>query len=270
MIEAADAGADLAAGVRARSARLQLAVRAQVLRPGGRHGDQCWLSRGTMTGDVAPVVGFFPHREARTRCPPRLQHLGVRARVGTEPREEVENQDVDGLGQRSFASVSGAERRSIEPQFTRRCKIRPRSWARRAAPPPVVRGPTAGPRVQASDRVRPTEAYGPTAPGVDSAAHDRGTRNGSQGGLPRPGRPRVQHGVSRESFERCNLLCLPLPFEAEACEPDLPSEIGKVSFLPPMVYAPRQGIDDRHRRGGRGRRECDHCRNPRRNVSERG
>src|SRR3954447_4792761 len=87
------------------SGGLQPPVRSQMLRPGGRHGDQRRPARCAAAGDVAAIVCLFPHPQARTRCPPRLQHLGVRPWLGTDPREEIQDQAVDGLGHVVIAAI---------------------------------------------------------------------------------------------------------------------------------------------------------------------
>lgn len=68
---------------------------AQVLRSSGGDRDECTDTRGAMTCDEASVVGVLPHRQAGTRRPPRIEHLGIGARARSHPFEEVEDQGVD-------------------------------------------------------------------------------------------------------------------------------------------------------------------------------
>jgi hypothetical protein len=79
------------------SARRQLAVLPQVLRPGGGHRDERTTSRRKMTHDETSVVSVLPHRGAGTRCLPGLEHFGVGTGVGAYPLEEVEDQGGDGV-----------------------------------------------------------------------------------------------------------------------------------------------------------------------------
>jgi hypothetical protein len=65
-----------------------------------------------MTRDEASVVGVFPHWQTRTRGVPRLKYLGVRAGLGAQPLEEVEDQGLDGVGHgwpTQFSRVSSAQ-----------------------------------------------------------------------------------------------------------------------------------------------------------------
>ncbi len=90
------------------SGRGPTAVLTQVLRPRGGHRDECTASRLMMTRDEASVVGVLPHRQARARRPPRVEHLGVGAGVGTHPLEEVEDQGVAGIGQSGTRGLAHA------------------------------------------------------------------------------------------------------------------------------------------------------------------
>jgi hypothetical protein len=45
--------------------------------------------------DEASVVGLLPDGKARARRPPRVEHLGVGARAGAQPLEEVQHKVVD-------------------------------------------------------------------------------------------------------------------------------------------------------------------------------
>ena len=71
---------------------------AQVKGPGGGYRHERAVSRRTMAPDEAPVVRVLPHGKARTRRPPRLEHLNVRTRLAAHPLEQIENQAVDGVG----------------------------------------------------------------------------------------------------------------------------------------------------------------------------
>jgi hypothetical protein len=88
------------------SARRRFAMLAQVLCPGRRHRHEHAASRRTMTRDEASVVGVLPHGKARTRRPPRLQHVGVGAGLGAHPLEQVEDQGVDGVGHRACCGLA--------------------------------------------------------------------------------------------------------------------------------------------------------------------
>jgi hypothetical protein len=66
-----------------------------------------------MTRDEASIVGVLPHGKARTRRPPRLEHLGVGAGVGADPLEEVEDQGVDGLGHYCCVGSGLVEQRAV-------------------------------------------------------------------------------------------------------------------------------------------------------------
>ena len=80
-----------------RFVRRRLAVLAQVRRPGGGQRDARAASRHMVARDEPAVVGCFPHREARTRGSPRLEHLCVRTRAWADPLEKVNDQGVDGV-----------------------------------------------------------------------------------------------------------------------------------------------------------------------------
>jgi hypothetical protein len=47
------------------------------------------------TLDKASVVGVLPHGKARTRRPPRIEHLGIGTRTGVQPLEEIEGQVIE-------------------------------------------------------------------------------------------------------------------------------------------------------------------------------
>jgi hypothetical protein len=72
-------------------------VASQVRRARGGHRDERTASWRVMTRDEASVVGILPHRQARTRRPPRLKHLSVGAGRGTNPLEKVEDEGVAGV-----------------------------------------------------------------------------------------------------------------------------------------------------------------------------
>jgi hypothetical protein len=109
LLEAADGGGRRLAATRGNfilpSARRRLAVLAQVLRSGGGHRDEGAASRRMMTRDESAVVGVLPHGKTRTRRPPRREHLGVRPGVRAHPLQEVEDQAVDGVGQRRAVEI---------------------------------------------------------------------------------------------------------------------------------------------------------------------
>jgi len=44
-----------------------------------------------------PVVGVLPHGKAGTRCPPRVEHLGIGTRTGVQPLEEIEGQVLEAV-----------------------------------------------------------------------------------------------------------------------------------------------------------------------------
>jgi hypothetical protein len=73
------------------------AVRAQVLPAGIRHPDEQTAARRPIARDETQVIGLLPHREPRTRRPPCVEDLAVRAGVGAEPLQELEHQVVDGV-----------------------------------------------------------------------------------------------------------------------------------------------------------------------------
>jgi hypothetical protein len=73
-------------------------MHAQVLGSGGGDRHERAVSRRTMAPDEAPVVRVLPHGKARTRRPPRLEHLNVRTRLTAQPLEQIENQAVDAVG----------------------------------------------------------------------------------------------------------------------------------------------------------------------------
>jgi hypothetical protein len=54
----------------------------------------------TATSHKATVVGIFPYWQARTRCAPSVEYLGVGARVGAYPFKKVEDQGFDWVGHR--------------------------------------------------------------------------------------------------------------------------------------------------------------------------
>jgi hypothetical protein len=47
--------------------------------------------------DEASVVGVLPHGKARTRCPPRIEHLGIGTRTGVQPFKEIEVQVIEAV-----------------------------------------------------------------------------------------------------------------------------------------------------------------------------
>jgi hypothetical protein len=69
----------------------------QVFRSGGGDRDERAALRCLVACDKASVVGVLPHGQARARRPPRVEHLRVRARFGSDPFEEVENQGIDAV-----------------------------------------------------------------------------------------------------------------------------------------------------------------------------
>jgi hypothetical protein len=96
----ARASRESGASVVAVSAARWWAVLSQVLGAGRSHRDERALSANTTARNEAAVVGVFPHRKTRARRPPRLEHLGVGARFGAHPLEEIKDQCVDGVGHR--------------------------------------------------------------------------------------------------------------------------------------------------------------------------
>src|SRR3954447_406286 len=75
-------------------------MRAQVLRPGGRHRDEGAALRAAMPPDEPAVGRVLPHRQPRARGPPRIQHLRVRPWIGAQPLEEVQHEAVEAAGPR--------------------------------------------------------------------------------------------------------------------------------------------------------------------------
>ena len=61
-------------------------------------------TRLVMTLDEASLAGVFPDGKAGTRRPPRIEYLGVRARVGPQPLKEIEDQAVDAASHRNPAN----------------------------------------------------------------------------------------------------------------------------------------------------------------------
>ena len=86
--------------------RRWLAMLSQVLRSGSGQRHEAAAARHTMAGDEPAVVGVFPNRKTRTRSPPRLDHLRVRAGFGPHPLQEVEDQGVDRVGRRGCGDWS--------------------------------------------------------------------------------------------------------------------------------------------------------------------
>ena len=54
-------------------------------------------SRPAIARDEASIVRLLPHGQPRTRRPPGLKHVRVRARVRAHPLKEIKNQVVDGV-----------------------------------------------------------------------------------------------------------------------------------------------------------------------------
>ena len=156
------------------------AVFPKVFGPGHGHRNVLAAPGRIMTLDKASVVGVFPHRKARTRRPPRIEHLEVGALARTQPFKEIENQVVEvvrhktGVNYCRSSAVPAASSTSIA-QLVVRCLVRGlpssylmmASWSildRRCAlpgPPP--------PKNVASLNRSPTT----TAPPASVALHDR-------------------------------------------------------------------------------------------------
>src|SRR5262245_41386109 len=51
-------------------------------------------------------MGFPPYREPGTRCTPRVDDVGIAARLGTNPLQQVQDQGFDGI-RHNFLLVSG-------------------------------------------------------------------------------------------------------------------------------------------------------------------
>jgi hypothetical protein len=70
------------------------------------------------TRDKSTVVGVLPHRQARTRCSPRIKNLGVRAPIGSDPFQEVEDQSFNRVGHEDpivIVSDDGAPHQTLTP-----------------------------------------------------------------------------------------------------------------------------------------------------------
>lgn len=112
----------------------------QVLGPGGGHRDERASSRRAMTRDETTVVDAFPNGQPRTRRPPRIDNVGVRAGVGAHPFEEVDNEGVDGVGHSGPCGLSqaagAAAMLAVVPRFDREqhvARLRSRPLAIRRA-----------------------------------------------------------------------------------------------------------------------------------------
>jgi hypothetical protein len=49
------------------------------------------------TFDVSKVICVLPNRQPRTRGPPCIKDLGIRARRTAQPFEEIEDESLDGV-----------------------------------------------------------------------------------------------------------------------------------------------------------------------------
>jgi len=70
----------------------------EVLLPLRGNRDEATTSGLVTTRDEPALVGVLPYGQARTRCPPRVENVGVRTSIRAYPLEEVENQRFDGVG----------------------------------------------------------------------------------------------------------------------------------------------------------------------------
>ena len=64
-------------------------------RDGNRY--EMTASNFTMACHEAKVIGILPNGQARTRCPPGIEDLGVWAGVGAYPLKEIENQSLNNV-----------------------------------------------------------------------------------------------------------------------------------------------------------------------------
>ena len=53
--------------------------------------------RNALTLDIAPVVGFLPHGQARAGRAPSFEHLGVWTRARSQPLKEIKNQILNNV-----------------------------------------------------------------------------------------------------------------------------------------------------------------------------
>ena len=93
------------------------ALLGEMLAPENGHGDDLSQARLMMPRDEATLSSVLPNRKTRAGGSPCVHHFGMRPRAGSDPFEQIEDQDLYRVRQRD---PPGSDPTPGEPRWSRR------------------------------------------------------------------------------------------------------------------------------------------------------